>query len=66
MSNLFSKIAIAYDQGEKLGFLLLFNHRDDNLLRGMSTWLKTYEEHDHPLAKKLKYVERFKVLRTDN
>ena len=44
---------------------MLFNHRDDNLLRGMSTWLKTYEEHAHPLALKLKYVERFKVLRTD-
>jgi hypothetical protein len=32
----------------------------------MSTWLKIYEKNAHPLAHKLKYVERFKVLRTDD
>lgn len=32
----------------------------------MNTWLKTYEQDAHPLAHKLKYVERFKVLRADD
>ena len=31
----------------------------------MTTWLKTYEQNAHQLAHKLKYVEKFKVLRAD-